>query len=41
MLINEYGKCQAVASPGKAKRFSLRLRQKDPVSRTLGGDSVS
>ncbi|RCN35436.1 hypothetical protein ANCCAN_18708 [Ancylostoma caninum] len=40
MLINEYGKRQAVASPSRIRRSSQRLRLKDPVSRALSGDSI-
>ncbi|KAK6029246.1 hypothetical protein OSTOST_04642 [Ostertagia ostertagi] len=39
MLINETAKRNASPSPTRLLRHSLRLRQKDPVSSALGGDS--
>ncbi|PIO55668.1 hypothetical protein TELCIR_22944 [Teladorsagia circumcincta] len=39
MLINETAKHNASPSPTRLLRHSLRLRQKDPVSIALGGDS--
>ncbi|VDL77120.1 unnamed protein product [Nippostrongylus brasiliensis] len=39
MLINEAAKTQVTPSPSRVSRLATRLRLKDPVSSTLGGDS--